>query len=160
MSDKGRAAVYAAEQNARKIFDRSADCPTIKVGGSTLAVPVERKFGDVAAVQHYVDRVLNLNWVRERYPRAATPVKVRRRKGQRFAHYEHNEIAVPTTTRATDAQWALRELVVLHEIAHHLALGHGHDRVFLETYLDLVGEIISLEAALLLRSLFYEEGVI
>lgn len=153
-----RESVYAAERALRDVLDRPG---TIQLHGSTVVVPVERKFGDLAAVQRYVDAVLALNWVRENYPQARTPITVRVRKGQQFAHYEPLPpiIAMPVQERASHKQWAMREIVALHEIAHHLTPHHQHDARFTAVFVELVTGVMGEEAGFLLRALFYDEGV-
>lgn len=164
--DRQRAAVYAAEEQVGRILGRAAEFPVAEVAGSRIAVPAERRFGDLASVQRYVDRVLGLNWVRARWPDAAArPVRVRVRRGVTKAHYEPSGtgdadgatalIALPL---AGDG-WALRELVVLHELTHHLGgadLTHG--AAFTGRMLDLVDGIIGPEAALLLRVALSDQG--
>jgi putative metallohydrolase (TIGR04338 family) len=88
----------------------------------------------------------------------AGEVKVRERKGSAKAHYEHTGvIAVHTENRGQ--RWAMREIVILHEIAHHLTKGDGHGALFAGTLLDLVGERIAPEVALLLTDAYCMHGV-
>ncbi|MEO6957388.1 MAG: TIGR04338 family metallohydrolase [Antricoccus sp.] len=156
--DAQRAKVYAAEALTRRVLDQSAEFRTIELAGSTLTLPAEIKFGDLAAVQKYVDHVLMQDWVVAAYPAARMLVRVRERAGDTQAHYEHatSTIAVPT---AGD-RWAMRELVVLHEIAHHLGgpedLLHGGE--FCARLIHLVSEMVGPEAALLLRINLLDAG--
>ena len=163
--DTQRSRIYEAESVVRRIFDRADRGTTrqIELLGSHLTLPVERRFASVESVQDYADRVLALNWVRARWPRASVPVTVRARAGTTAAHYEPatNTLAVPT--RGGESRWALRELVVLHELAHHLEpAGAGlapHGPEFVERYLILVDEIVGTEAAFVLRTTLAENGV-
>lgn len=159
--DTDRGAVYAAEQQATRLFDRSAAFPVIEIAGSHLTLPPETRFGDLAAVQRYADGVLASDWVRDRWPTAAArPVTVRPRRGVTKAHYEPAGavIALPPA-RGRDA-WALRELVVLHEIAHHLGAGDvTHGAAFRERMLALVAGVVGAEAALLLRVCLADQGL-
>ncbi len=156
--------MYDAEGLVRRIFDRAAEfgTRTIELHGSTITLPIERKFASVASVQSYTDRVLALNWVCDRWNRAAEPMTVRARAGTTAAHYETGRavLALPLHTRGT--AWALRELVILHELAHHLepaAADHApHGPEFCTRYLELVDGVIGPEAALLLRSTLYDCG--
>ena len=164
MRDSQRSAVYEAETLVRTMFDRADQRGTrsVEVLGSTITLPVERKFGSVESVQTYCDQVLSLNWVVESWPRASASVMVRARAGNTAAHYSNNTIAVPDDR---DGRWALRELVVLHELAHHLGnpdsesdeASHGPE--FVDRYLSMVGEIIGPEAAFVLRAMFLAGGV-
>ncbi|MFC4603069.1 TIGR04338 family metallohydrolase [Rhodococcus kronopolitis] len=162
--DGQRSRVYEAETVVRRIFDR-ADLGTgreLELFGSRLTLPVERKFASVESVQDYLDRVRALNWVRADWPRASAPVTVRARSGATAAHYEPATatVAVP---RTRDGAWALRELVVLHELAHHLEPSGAelapHGPEFVGRYLALVDGILGGEAAFVLRTTMLENGV-
>ena len=159
--DRQQSKVYEAEALVRRIFDRSHDYPIVEVAGSRLTLPAERKFGTLASVQTYVDKVLALNWVAPRWPRAAMAVIVRARSGQTRAHYERipPTIAVPLHQGGT--AWALRELVVLHEISHHLANDDesDHGPTFTGRMIELVDGVIGAEAAFLLRVTLMDVGV-
>ncbi|WP_227979136.1 TIGR04338 family metallohydrolase [Nocardia spumae] len=162
--DSQRSRVYDAEGLVRRMFDRADEfgARTIELLGSTITLPIERKFASVESVQTYADRVLALNWVRARWVRAAAPLTVRARAGATAAHYETGRavLAVPLHTGGT--AWALRELVVLHELAHHLeppgAERAPHGPEFCTRYLDLLDGVIGPEAALLLRTTLHDCG--
>src|SRR3546814_12904672 len=79
------------------MFDRADQrgLRSVEVMGSTITLPVERKFGSVESVQAYCDQLLGLNWVRETWTRATIPVSVRSRGGNAAAHYSNDVIAVP-----------------------------------------------------------------
>lgn len=111
MRDTQRSAVYEAETLVRTMFDRADQrgLRSVEVMGSTITLPVERKFGSVESVQAYCDQLLGLNWVRETWTRATIPVSVRSRAGNAAAHYSNDVIAVPDDR---DGRWALREFVV------------------------------------------------
>ena len=57
--------------------------------------------------------------MRERWP-AAGSVAVRARRFISAAHYERDDDRAISAVPHRRATWALRELVVLHEIAHHV----------------------------------------
>lgn len=154
--DTQRARVYAAEQFVRTMFDRAAQhsSRSIDFFGTSLTLPPEGKFGSVDSVQRYVDDVVARV--------GADPVSVRRRRGVTAAHYELSDgkavIAVPE--RDT---WALRELVVLHELAHHLcadADGPAHGPAFVATYCELCETIMGPEVGLVLRMVYAKEGAV
>ena len=160
-TDGQRTRVYEAEALVRRIFDRSVDYPTVDLAGSHLTLPPERKFASLDSVQRYLDAVLALNWVRARWPRASTPVTVRARAGQARAHYERCPPVVAVPLHQGANAWALRELVLLHEVAHHLAddaaePAHGAD--FTGRMVELVDGIVGAEAAFLLRVTLVESG--
>ncbi|WP_167478745.1 TIGR04338 family metallohydrolase [Nocardia arthritidis] len=165
MRDAQRAKVYDAEQLVRGVFDRADEYGnrTVELYGSQLTLPIERRFASVASVQSYADKVLALNWVRAQWERAAVTVRVRARAGATAAHYETADgvLAVPLHSGGT--AWALRELVVLHELTHHLepdpAEVAPHGPEFCSRYLELVDGVIGPEAALLLRTTMLGCGV-
>ena len=156
--DRQRAKVYEAEALVRRIFDRSGEFPVVNVAGSHLTLPVERRFASLQSVQAYVDAVLG--WVRERWPRAGTAITVRKRAAQSRAHYERSPSVIAVPLHLGGHAWALRELVVLHEIAHHLGedgeTAHGGE--FTARMVELVGGIVGEEAAFLLRVTLLDAG--
>ncbi|MEM6105351.1 TIGR04338 family metallohydrolase [Mycobacterium sp. 050272] len=160
--DTQRAKVYAAEEFVRTLFDRAAEhrSSTVEFFGTQLTLPPEARFGSVASVQRYVDQVLALPAVRERWPEVA-PLRVRARRAATAAHYENYEdtgiIAVPD--RRT-ADWALRELVVLHEVAHHLCQAQpAHGPEFVDTLCSLTALVMGPELGHVLRVVYAKEGV-
>jgi putative metallohydrolase (TIGR04338 family) len=161
--DVQRARVYAAESLVCRVFDRAAetDNRAVELHGSMITLPIERRFASVASMQTYVDRALALRWVRAEWPRAATPVTVRARKGQARAHYEPATATIAIPPYEHNRSWAMRELVLLHELAHHLTSGavppHGPE--FVESYLTLAAELVGPEAGLLLWTTMHETGV-
>lgn len=159
--DAQRSLVYDAEHLVHRLLDRSAEFPVIELAGSRITLPVERRFASLHTVQHYLDRVRALPAVAGRWPRAAVPVTARERQGGGRAHYERagGVIAVPGTTHGN--QWALRELVLLHELAHHLADDDeaAHGRAFVARLVDIADLVMGPEAAFLLRITFLESGV-
>ena len=159
--DNRRSAVYEAESIVRKMFDRADErgSRTVEVAGSHVTLPIERRFASIASVQNYIDAVLGLDWVRARWVRASVPVRVRARAGNAAAHYERDCATIALPEHRANTAWAFREMVVLHELAHHLdpqdpvdATEGAHGRAFVERFLALVGEIIGPEAAFALQA--------
>jgi putative metallohydrolase (TIGR04338 family) len=159
--DTQRSLVYDAEHLVHRLLDRSADFPVIDVAGSRLTLPVERRFAALDGVQRYLDRVLHLPAVAQRWPRAAVPVTARERRGSSRAHYERAGAVVAVPGATAGSQWALRELVLLHELAHHLAddVEPAHGGAFVERMVELVDVVMGPEAAFLLRVTFLDNGV-
>ena len=125
-----------------------------------MTLPVERKFGSIDAVQRYVDRCsLWTGWVAT-WERAAAPVHVRERSGAGQAHYQRVGSIMAVPGHRAGSAWALRELVILHELAHHLApdIEIAHGGAFVDRLLTLVDGIIGPEAALLLRVTMLDVG--
>lgn len=157
MADYQRARVYSAEHVLTAMYDNAvaANNPVVDLGGGlTLTLPPEAKFGSIESIQAYVDRVLALPALAT-HPRAMSPLRVRHRAGERKAHYRNGEIAI----HAGRNNWGMRELVVLHETAHHIAWGDGHGPGFVSALLDLLGAAMGPEVALAARVLFTEGGV-
>lgn len=120
---------YHVEYRVRRWLEMAGP---VRVFGSVWYPEAEVKFTDVHDVQPYVDKVLA-------HIRCPRPITVRERRGDRFAHYEAGgTIAVPP--RRVGGHWALREIVILHEIVHHLVPGHGHDGTFARTFVDLLND--------------------
>jgi len=160
--DFQRAKVYAAEQFVRTLFDRAAEhgSPTVEFFGTQLTLPPEGRFGSVASVQRYVDDVLALPAVRQHWP-TASAVRVRSRRAATAAHYENHDgagvIAVPDRDTA---DWAMRELVVLHEVAHHLCQAvPAHGPEFVATICTLAELVMGPELGHVLRVIYANEGV-
>lgn len=156
-TDRQRQAVYRAEDAIAATLKQGG---TIEHQGSTLTLEAERQFGDLASIQTYVDRVLALRTVAG-LERACVPVAVRERRGSTKAHYERATatIAIPGHRRTG---WAMRETVVLHELAHHLdphpVPAHGPS--YTATLVHLYEKAMSPEAAHLLRVQMWDGGVL
>jgi putative metallohydrolase (TIGR04338 family) len=158
--DDQRTRLYEAEGVLARMIDRRVDFPVAEAFGSRVTVPDDRKFGDIDSVQRYVDAVLALAWVRRAAPeRAALPVRVRARAGATKAEYEFATHTIAVPPHRVGGRWAMRELVVLHELTHHLAPDAGHGPEFAAQLLELVEELVGVEAAFLLRSSLIDSGV-
>ena len=151
MRDSQRERVYQAEFMLRGIYETIAATgnPVVELDGIQLTMPPEARFGSVESVQSYCDRVLAL--IDDGRPEWASPapVSVRERRGTAKAHYEWSfsgggVIAVPVV----GSRWAMREIVVLHELSHHLAPGAKHGPGFVTVMNDLLGRVMGPEVAL------------
>ncbi|BCI92002.1 hypothetical protein NIIDMKKI_72080 [Mycobacterium kansasii] len=128
--------------------------------GTQLTLPPEGRFASVASVQRYVDDVLALPAVRRNWS-SVSPLRVRARRAATAAHYENRDgagtIAVPDRDTAG---WAMRELVVLHEVAHHLCrVPPPHGPQFVATMCELAELVMGAEAGHILRVVYAKEGV-
>jgi putative metallohydrolase (TIGR04338 family) len=160
-ADRQRARVYEAEGVLARMIDRRDDFPLAEAFGSRVAVPDDRKFGDIESVQRYVDAVLALDWVRAVSPeQAKVPVHVRARAGAAKAEYHFAAATIAVPTHRVGGRWAMRELVVLHELAHHLSGSPGHGAEFVGWSVRLVEELVGPEAGFLLRAALHDAGVI
>lgn len=154
-------AVYAAEDQWSALLDRGG---VVDFFGSRIDVPMQLRFGDVASVQAYVDRVLALEAVRRDYPEAG-PLLVRASRSRMRARYLPDEQVIELPGEL----WAGRESVVLHETAHHLACSRGiapartsgrwHGQEFRSAMEFVVTQMLGEAAALLLRSGYDAAGV-
>lgn len=153
--DSQRARVYAAEEFVRTLFDRAAEHGNhaIDFFGTQLTLPPEGRFASVESVQRYVDEVLA-------HVGADRPLTVRSRRGIAAAHYEVSDGAAVIAVPDRNTTWALRELVVLHEIAHHLcAAVPPHGPEFVATFCEVAGLVMGPEVAHVLRVVYAKEGV-
>jgi putative metallohydrolase (TIGR04338 family) len=160
--DSQRSKVYAAEEFVRTLFDRAAEhgSPTVEFFGTQLTLPPEGRFASVESVQRYVDDVLALPAVQQQWPEVSR-ARVRARRAATAAHYENRDgtgvIAVPDRDTA---DWAMRELVVLHEVAHHLCRElPPHGSRFVETICTLAELVMGPEVGHVLRVVYAKEGV-
>ena len=163
--DSQRARVYDAAGLVRRMFERADEggSRTVELHGSQITLPIERRFASVESVQSYAEKVLALNWIGAHWDRARTPLTVRARAGTGAAHYESDGAVLAVPLHARGTAWALRELVILHELAHHLEPAEvawaPHGPEFCSRYLELVDGVIGPEAALLLRTTMLDCGV-
>ena len=159
--DTQRSKVYAAEEFVRTLFDRAGEHGnrTIEFFGTNLTLPPEARFASVETVQRYVDDVLALGSVRARWP-AAAPLTARPRRGVTAAHYERDDDGAAIAVPERRTNWALRELVVLHEVAHHLCdADPPHGPEFVATFCELAEAVMGPEVAHVLRVVYAKEGV-
>ena len=159
--DSQRSKVYAAEEFVRTLFDRTGEHGNraIEFFGTQLTLPPEGRFASTPAIQRYVDDVLALPAVRQRWP-AAGPLAVRARRGIAAAHYERSDDGATIAVPERHTTWALRELVVLHEIAHHLCGAEPpHGPEFVATFCELAEAVMGPEVAHVLRVVYSKEGV-
>lgn len=145
--------VYESEWLVRRVLDTGG---TVEICGSTMTLPPEIKFGDLASIERYVRHVEAQDWYQRAFP-DVTPLAVVERRGrstaekqrQPHAHYQCGAIHIPVTTWSR-GDWAMRELVVLHEIAHHLSARDYHGPAFAGAFIYLVTHAVGPEAGFLL----------
>jgi putative metallohydrolase (TIGR04338 family) len=160
--DAQRSRVYRAEDSWAARLDaarRGASLATI--GGSAVLLPGEVRFGSIASATAYAARVLALPDVVSAFG-VVGPPELRPRRGQRSAHWEPpGTIALPVPRHGEP--WALRQSVLLHELAHHVAestgCARGHRAPFPAVVLLLVQAALGDEAAFALRVAYGEHAV-
>ncbi|WP_260765469.1 TIGR04338 family metallohydrolase [Mycobacterium sp. SMC-4] len=143
------------------MFDRAAQRgnPVVDFFGAALTLPPEARFASAQSVQTYVDDVLAHPAVQRRWP-DALPLRVRPRRGVTAAHYEYRDGTAVVAVPDERSGWALRELVILHEIAHHLCdADPPHGPQFVATLCELAGAVMGAEVAHVLRVVYAKEGV-
>ncbi len=177
MDDPDRRSTYAAEDLVAAWLD-AVDPDTGEVGaglgpdGRTTRVFVpeaEPRFGDPADVGTFVDHVMER--LRRRAKelgtgyrgRESAPVDVVAFPGWTKATYRDGTVFLPR--RETGGAWALRGLVVLHELAHHLNTGDGaiidaHGEGFRRTFVQLLGDIGWSEISAMLGAAYEEIGLV
>jgi putative metallohydrolase (TIGR04338 family) len=160
--DAQRSRVYRAEDDWAARLDAARQGAALaSVGGSNLLLPSELRFGTLVAAATYADHVLGLPEVVAVAGALASP-ELRPRRGQRAAHWEvPGVIALPVPPHGEP--WALRESVLLHELAHHVGetTGRttGHRAPFPAMVLLLVQAALGEEAAFALRVAYGESDV-
>lgn len=166
MPDPQKAALYEAEFNLRRVLDSTDPHSAIEIAGSTIYVPIERHFTTLDDVRYYLTQVVTkLRLDNVSFPSWVSVPDVRERKGRdrSEAQYFRNEqtIELPLIERAR-LDWSMRELVILHEMAHHLCRDFplaGHGPIFASAFLELVEHVMGHEAGFLLRVLMHQSGV-
>ena len=148
----------------RQLEFAAAGARTITVASSTLVLPLEVRFGSLDAAQRYTDSIRSTHAFRRVFPNAAAaPLTFRARRGERAAHYEApGTIALHEPQHGTG--WSLRELVVLHEVAHHAAHHDltpepAHGAGYAGAFVRLVTDVMGAETGLLLTTALAEHGV-
>ena len=160
--DGQRARVYRAEDAwAARLDAARIGAVLATVAGSSLLLPPERRLGSLSAAEDYCARVLALPEVLARAGVLAAPA-LRTRRGARVAHWEPpGVIALPVPVHGEP--WALRETVLLHELAHHVGelagLARGHRPPFPAVVLLLVQAVLGEQAAFALRVDYGHERV-
>jgi putative metallohydrolase (TIGR04338 family) len=159
-ADYGRTAVYAAEQQLCRVLDRFPKGEPLELFGSQVVLPVETKFNGLTEVQTYLQQVLKQPDLIRVFGELEVPA-IRERRGQTKAHYEYETqmIALPL-----ERGWALREIVVLHELAHYIVhqkypKAQAHGREFARTHRLLIEWMLGVEVAWLLGIAFADAGV-
>ena len=152
--DNQRSRVYDAEEAwALRLDAARLGARRAVVAGSAVTLPAEVRFGTLADAQRYADA----------HTSGLPPVVLRERRGQAAAHYEApGTVALPLPRYGEP--WALRETVLLHELAHHVAFHtHGaadHGPSYTACMLDLVAQVLGDEAAFALRVEYGEHKVV
>lgn len=95
-----------------------------------------------------------LDW----FPEDKKGVMVSSTMQTRKAYYCEGTIHIPANG-LTDGKWAWTDLTVIHEVAHHLAPGHGHDEVFTGYVLRVLEGLGRANVATVLRQSYTDHKV-
>lgn len=159
MRDAVKQRVYDSEYALRDLLEEGT--PTMIVGGSTLHLRRDGRFKSLSEVQRYVNGVTGDPRVLATWG-DVRPIEVIKRHGDAHAHYVAGHIAIPVESYTG---WAWRELVVLHEVAHHLVREHygynvaNHGVEFAATFARLLEIVLGGEVALVFTVLLSQNLV-
>lgn len=157
--------VYNAEQFVERILQHSQSInnQVVKLGEQKLILFPEKNFKSLTEVDAYVNNhVLKNIYVVAKFGLLAD-IPIRRRKGNSAAHFEvvngSPGIAIPFNQG--ESNWANKELVILHEVAHYLIYKKTlkHDSLFVGVFCWLVGKIMGDDTGELLRNTMQQNGV-
>lgn len=178
MSDPEQETTYAAEDLVlawldETSFETGEVSVTLTRHGArqtvTFRPEIEPRFGAPAEARDFVDQVLTRLQAQTRRfgsnyrGREARPVKVVRSRKVKQAEYQNGVMKLPD--RNTGGVWALRGMVVLHELAHHLNTGvdgliiDNHGEGFRATFIQVLDDIGWTETAAMLREAYREMGL-
>jgi putative metallohydrolase (TIGR04338 family) len=143
--------VYSAEDALQKWLRAALEEDgSISIDDHVYKPEPEVKFGNVDSVRPYVNQVVKLLGLK--------PIVVVKRQGAAKATYRWGEIRIPDYT--IGGHWALTEMVVLHEIAHHIAQGsHEHGKDFRTAFVQLLKDVGKPVTAELLELAYERAGV-
>lgn len=124
-------------------FGRS-EITEIQAFGSTWTISNERKFETINEVQVYVDALISSTSFQSAFPNLKKRILVKASKktdkvieADAWSH-SRTLIEIPEHS-GTWRSWAMRELIVLHEVAHCVTPKRdGHGENFRKTYFDLL----------------------
>ncbi len=178
MTDSDQNTTYAAEDMLVAWLDAvDPELGTVNVtltsSGSpkhvTYSPEIEPKFGSPAEVTPFVAKAMKrLEKQAKKYGsnyrgRESKAVRVVSHTGWKKATYSNGIIRLPG--RESGGAWALRGLVVLHELAHHLNTGvngtiiDSHGEGFRRTFVTLLEDLGWTEMSRMLRDAYREVGL-
>lgn len=141
--------IYTAELEVRRIMRNPRE---LAPNGHLGLYPVELCWTTVEQVQGYLEIVLSWPWDRWRTGKAWPCIA--HWDDWPTPHYRSGVICLPKS-----APWNLRELVVLHELAHHFTQGQQHGPAWVQAFVDLVSTCIDPIVGQLLRTHFNQQGI-
>ena len=178
MDDRDRRTTYAAEDMVTAWLDAVSPETgqvqvTVRRDGRTHQVSYtpepEPRFTRPPDVTRFVDAVLaRLQDQARQYGshyrgREKQPIRVVAHSGWKKASYRDGMIFLPQRERG--GSWALRGLVVLHEVAHHLNTGvdgtiiDAHGEGFRTTFVQLLEDLGWVQTSAMLREAYAQTGL-
>lgn len=178
MTDPEKNLVYDAESLVRGWLDAvDPETGTVTVtlhrGGkpykNTYSPEPEVKFSKPPEVGRFVNKTLKrLRMQRAQFgthyfDRELKDVKIVASRARTTAHYYRGQIFIPD--REKGGAWALRSMVALHELTHHLNSGldgillDAHGEGFRHTFITLLEDIGWTEISRMLRDAYREVGL-
>ena len=145
--------VYAAEHALDAAMTTEG---AMEVHGSTIVLPPAITFSEVEHIEAYLGRVVHFvnSDLGTKY--TVPSLQLGRRNLRRKAYYQSGTITLP---QRESGKWAWSVTTVLHELAHHLTVGHGHDEVFTGMLTYLYEICVGPEAAFVYSRLLMERGM-
>lgn len=154
MVSNPKSQVYQAEWIYADLLASPTD--SIQYLGSTIARPAEIRFSTLDHAQQYIDRLLALPQVVDRYGDTTLQVVLGRKTLHRRAYQRGRQITLP---HQESGAWAWRESVLLHEAAHGLNPFHGHGASWAGIFVHLTEVAMGETAAWMLSTLFDQHGI-
>jgi putative metallohydrolase (TIGR04338 family) len=132
----------------------------VELMGTVISLPLERKFASVESIQTYVERLLALPVIREAFPsfNGSVPTVQAAKRATKRACYYWGTIEIPMGFQG-GSRWACREMIVLHELAHHMAPGDAHGARFRYAFVKLVEIAMAPEVGFALQVCWYQAGI-
>lgn len=130
---------------------RSQQLAVYAAEGSALR-GLGRRFGNVHAIQAYLDDLTSSDWWVDRWPDTPS-IRVRRMRSEKWGG-----VARAKSAEIIISYGSANEATVLHEVAHVVCGEDGHGPVFCFTLLDLVRREMGFHAYGSLASAFRRAG--
>lgn len=121
--------IYEAENELKHILDRALhdDVREYRAYGSVFDIPLELRFTSAESVQRYLDQVIAMSWMPSTSPVKAKAAPKRDGKYRGYSKYVRESGTILLPDHGGGLSGEMREEVILHELAHHLAEKDGHE---------------------------------
>ena len=137
---------YEVEDYILQMMDNAArfGITSREMYGSTWPIPHEVKFDTINEVQVYIDRIKISEWAKAEWPRHSKRVLVkphltgREDEGEYHGTAYHQDGVIYIPEHGAGHSRFMRELYVLHELAHYYSSDNHHTDKFRATLIKLV----------------------